>query len=154
MQKSFHILTAPDVPPLPETQVRILEELADKVFIAHPHSGSIHLVFTDDAHIRELNATFRGKDYPTDVLSFDLGGEALPDLEMVNSEIYISLERAQKQASEQQVRCIEEIARLLVHGLLHLAGYDHDTLEKLHIMESTTDGFLQKADLSAVPENP
>ena len=154
MQKSFQILFSPNVIPLPEAQVRILEELADKVAIAHPLSGSLHLILTDDAHIRELNATYRGKDYPTDVLSFDLAGGDLPDLEVVSGEIYISLEQAQKQASEQQVRCIEETARLLVHGLLHLAGYDHDTPEKLRFMESETDGILQKADLPAVPETP
>ncbi len=112
-------------------------------------SGPVQLVLTEDESMRNLNASYKGKDRTTDVLSFDLGipPADLPDLAEVGGEIYISLEQARLQAAEQNVPLIEELARLLVHGLLHLAGYDHDTPESLCFMERATDGFLREVDL-------
>lgn len=79
-------------------------------------------VISDDRELRTLNATFLGHDHPTDVLSFPMG-EAGDDL----GEIIISAERAEAQAAEFGHDRVDEIQILMLHGLLHLAGMDHET---------------------------
>jgi probable rRNA maturation factor len=78
-------------------------------------------LITGDAELRKLNRQFRGKDYATDVLSFPaLDGEGLGD-------IAISLARARAQAREFGHTTEQEIRILMLHGVLHLAGMDHET---------------------------
>ena len=92
----------------------------------------IDIVFTNDKEIKELNSTYRSKNKPTDVLSFSqTEGE---DFEFVESlgDIIISLDTAKKQAKQYKVTFEEEVLRLLMHGMLHLLGYDHvDVPEKV-----------------------
>lgn len=83
---------------------------------------SATIAFVSDKKIRELNRQFRGIDKATDVLSFpsDAPDENLGD-------IAISLETAASQAKENELSLDDEIAQLILHGLLHLSGYDHET---------------------------
>jgi len=78
------------------------------------------VAFVSDARIRELNRRFRGLDKATDVLSFPSDDNDLGD-------IAISVDRAEVQAKENGMTFDEEVAQLLLHGLLHLSGYDHET---------------------------
>jgi probable rRNA maturation factor len=82
--------------------------------------GAVTIVFTDDAGIRDLNARFRDQDRATDVLAFPL-----PDEDGYLGDVIISLERARAQAPRFGNDREAELARLIVHGLLHLLGYDH-----------------------------
>ena len=94
-------------------------------------SAEVSLVFVDDQEIQILNKTYRQKDQPTDVLSFPLwDGEEEASGEILLGDIVISLETAQRQAEEYGHSLEREIAYLMVHGLLHLLGYDHLTLKK------------------------
>ncbi|HEV2446461.1 MAG TPA: rRNA maturation RNase YbeY [Candidatus Sulfopaludibacter sp.] len=77
-------------------------------------------LITGDADLRRLNRDFRGKDYATDVLSFPTPGRRLGDLA-------VSLARARAQARDFGHSAEAEIRILLLHGLLHLLGYDHET---------------------------
>jgi probable rRNA maturation factor len=86
------------------------------------------VVFVSDAAIRKLNRQFRGKDYATDVLSFPSHSESFEtDAEANLGEIVISLDRAQTQAKENGLNGVNEVQQLMLHGLLHLCGYDHET---------------------------
>ena len=125
------------------------EELTQSVARSHDLQGPVSLVLIDDELMRELNGQFRSKDRTTDVLSFDLGPLPAPQGadEMVCKEIYISVEQARRQASDLGVSQSEELARLFVHGLLHLSGWDHETDEKLHAMEKETDAILARVGL-------
>ena len=86
------------------------------------------IVFVSDAAIRKLNREFRGEDYATDVLSFPTKAE---DFERENQsnlgEVVISVPRATVQAKQNGLRFSNEIEQLILHGLLHLCGYDHET---------------------------
>lgn len=81
-----------------------------------------HCLITGDERLRELNRTFRGKDKPTDVLSFPSAG--IPGF---LGDIAISADRAQEQAGERGHTIEQEISILLLHGVLHLMGHDHET---------------------------
>jgi probable rRNA maturation factor len=84
--------------------------------------SSVTIAFVSDRKIRELNRQFRGLDKPTDVLSFpdDNNSHNLGD-------IAISAETAARQAKENGLTFESEISQLMLHGLLHLSGYDHET---------------------------
>jgi probable rRNA maturation factor len=78
-------------------------------------------LLADDAHLQQLNRDFLGHDHPTDVLSFP-NTTLKPEL----GEIAISMERAAAQATEFGHTCIQEVKILLLHGVLHLTGFDHE----------------------------
>src|SRR2546423_12365916 len=86
------------------------------------------VVFVSNAAIKKLNRQFRGKNYATDVLSFPTKAE---DFETDNQsklgEVVISVERAAAQAKENRLAFSNEVRQLILHGLLHLSGYDHET---------------------------
>ena len=90
---------------------RYFNDLAQEIL---PGQGAVCLI-TSDAELQELNRKFRGKGYPTDVLSFP------PD------DIAISFDRAAAQAAELGHTVEDELRILMLHGLLHLAGMDHET---------------------------
>jgi probable rRNA maturation factor len=89
-------------------------------------SGQVTVLLTTDATLRDLNRRFRGKDRATDVLSFSSTNPA-PGPEKTAGDVAISVETARKQAAEQGHVLGVELRVLILHGLLHLAGYDHET---------------------------
>ena len=95
---------------------------AEKALKAIGHGGtSATIAFVSDSGIRKLNRQFRNIDKATDVLSF-------PADEPENlGDVAISVETAAKQAKENGLEFNDEIAQLILHGLLHLSGYDHET---------------------------
>jgi len=90
----------------------------------------ITFIITDNNYIRTINRDYRKKDSPTDVISFAYREDPFPGIEDVQEElgdIYLSIERAREQAEEYGVTLADELKRLIVHGMLHLLGYDHET---------------------------
>ncbi|HMD69527.1 MAG TPA: rRNA maturation RNase YbeY [Chitinivibrionales bacterium] len=87
-----------------------------------PFKQKTHVILCSDRAIQKLNAMFRHKDRPTDVMSFNY------DETDLLGEIYISLQRARAQAKEYRVTYANEVQRLFVHGMFHLLGYDHETV--------------------------
>lgn len=84
----------------------------------------VSVLLVNDAAMRRLNHRYRGIDRTTDVLSFPQG--PFPAAPLFLGDIVISLPQARRQAYEYQTPFKRELARLLVHGLLHLLGYDHE----------------------------
>ena len=85
------------------------------------------VAFVSDRQIQVLNKRFRGLNRPTDVLSFPTHDEFVASPTLNLGDIAISVERAESQASENGLAFDQEIAQLILHGLLHLHGYDHET---------------------------
>jgi len=117
--------------------------------------AEISLVFKDDDGIQELNKEYRGKDMPTDVLSFALLEAGEDELTIIDGEeelllgdIIISLETAWRQAQEYNHSLEREIAYLMVHGLLHLLGYDHMTDEDQKVMRRREEELLEAVGLT------
>lgn len=106
-----------------------------------PGDPEISLVLCDDAFIQSLNAQYRGKDKPTDVLSFAQG-----DPEILG-DIVISLPAAARQAEAAHWTLENEVALLGVHGLLHLLGYDDETEAGAWEMQRKTEAALREAGI-------
>ncbi len=101
----------------------------------HPSEVEVSIVFVDDSQIAELNREYRGLDSPTDVLSFPMDDPGIPGDEPVPlGDIVISLETVEREASDSR-GFLNYLALLVVHGLLHLLGYDHETDEDAEVME-------------------
>jgi probable rRNA maturation factor len=96
---------------------RVLRELGE--------SGQVSVLFTGDAEIRALNRKFRGLDHPTDVLSFPWASPA--GQRRYLGDIAISVPTARRYAKKAGWPLAEELRFLLLHGLLHLLGHDHET---------------------------
>lgn len=112
--------------------------LDDLLFDNSLGEGEVSLIITGDDELERLNREYRGKEGPTDVLSFPY---LEPDEEKTEQgedfavgDIYISLDRAISQAEEAGVKVEMEIALLAIHGLLHLAGYEHDSESDAEVM--------------------
>jgi len=91
----------------------------------------ISILLLDDPQIRELNREYRGKDRPTDVLSFPMSDASTENIQpQLLGDIVISVETAEKQAQKRKCPLYKELCILLVHGTLHLLGYDHELSKK------------------------
>ena len=127
------------IDPLLKTDCEALKRIATDISQSYTMPTAVRLIFVADDYMAHLNSAYRDKKGTTDVLSFDLG--STPG-QPHSGEVYISLPQARHQAVEQGVPELEELARLFVHGLLHLAGWVHDTPEQLTAMERETEIFL------------
>jgi probable rRNA maturation factor len=112
--------------------LRALVALAERVMAgeATPEGTALAILVTGDEEVREMNRAFLGIDEPTDVLSFpDEADDFVVGMadEPLLGDIAISLPTARRQAAEAGHPLDAEVAHLLVHGILHLAGYDHVT---------------------------
>ena len=119
--------------------------------------AQVGIVVTDDETVRELNRRFLGLDEPTDVLSFGLTGAeeapfALPPEEAASlGEIVIAYPTALRQAEEAGQAVEAEVAHLLVHGLLHLLGYDHRRPDEEGPMRRREEEVLAGLTISVGP---
>ena len=96
------------------------------------HNTEVSILLTGDKDIRLLNKEFRKIDQPTDVLSFPQSQDEDPPIpgEKILGDIAVSLDTAKIQANEHGLVLKEEIILLLIHGILHLLGYDHEASEQ------------------------
>jgi probable rRNA maturation factor len=110
----------------------------------------LSILLTDDPHIQEMNASYRDKEQPTDVLSFSQDeGETFVMPVPILGDLVISLETAQRQADERNHPVAAEWRILLVHGLLHLLGHDH-----IGSIERTEMAQAENSLLAALPSHP
>lgn len=118
-QRKIKIETS-DYQSFAETAVKTIKEARGK---------ELSIAFVSDRKIKELNKIFRDKNLTTDVLSFPYEPDQYDYLETENflGDIVISLEQAKRQASENNLTLELEIKQLILHGILHLCGYDHET---------------------------
>lgn len=107
----------------------------------------ITVICTDDAAMQELNSTHRGKDNPTNVLSFPLltEGEDVPaGLPLLLGDVIMGFETMCREAGDQDITLVAHVAHLVTHGVLHLLGYDHLEDEEAEKMEQLESDILMK----------
>lgn len=115
--------------------------------LGHPGAG-LSLLFAGDDRLRDLNFKYRGKELPTDVLSWRYG-EAGGGAGLLG-ELAVSLDRARAQARENGWDLRTEVLRLMAHGCAHLAGYDHETATEEREMKAVETGLLAAVGLREI----
>jgi probable rRNA maturation factor len=127
--------------PLPEARTlpsrrafgRVLER-------AGAHTGLVNLILADAAEVRRLNRQFLGRDRPTDVIAFDY--METPQEGSIWGDVFVSAEAALEQAQEREIPVGEELARLFLHGCLHLLGYRDRARSDRTRMRRTQESLL------------
>jgi probable rRNA maturation factor len=141
-----HILVTIDEAFAEHVAAETLEKLALRVLDAEGAAvGELGIVVTDDETVRRLNREYAGDDHATDVLSFSLreGEEFVtPDGVAPLGEVIVSYPTAVRQAGEAGHPVQDEVAHLLVHGILHLLGYDHLEDGEAAAMREREDALL------------
>ena len=112
-------------------------EEAQSSKLADINTIELSIMLTDNATIRELNNEYRLKDKPTNVLSFPLTENTLVPLDgfLALGDVVVALETIQEEAKQQDKTFPDHYTHMLVHGLLHLLHYDHETDEDAEVME-------------------
>jgi probable rRNA maturation factor len=129
--------------------VGMIEALARRALEAEG-VAELSVLITDDETLRRLNREYAGEDKATDVLSFSQReGEEFPEAEGATplGEVIVSYPTAERQAREAGRSTEEEVAHLLVHGVLHLLGYDHAEPEEERRMRAREAEILGQGEL-------
>jgi probable rRNA maturation factor len=114
---------------------QLLRAAAKRPEIASTATGEVAVVLADDVRLRALNAQFRGKDRPTNVLSF-------PDTAVPLGGMAIAFETISREAIAQKKPIIRHSKHLILHGFLHLLGYDHNSARAARLMEGLEVAIL------------
>ncbi|MBS3740908.1 MAG: rRNA maturation RNase YbeY [Candidatus Cloacimonetes bacterium] len=101
----------------------------------------LNIVLTNNERLQELNKKFKDIDRPTDVLSFSFDEDEV-EVEPLLGEVYISLEKAKEQSQKYDVTLQNEVERLMVHGILHLIGWEHQSEKDAKKMFSKIESYL------------
>ncbi len=114
------------------------EKIANAAVLPVHKNSEVSITLIDDKQIHKLNKQYRGIDKPTNVLSFELGDDVLL------GDIFISLDTVKREAKAAHISVEEHTAHMIVHGMLHLQGYDHIKDKDAKIMESKEIKILEK----------
>ena len=125
--------------------INILTETVELAKLKFPKQAELSLVLAGDKTLQSLNSQWRDKDKPTNVLSFPgrdiaIGEEA----GLVLGDIIISLETAKREAALENKDFNDHLSHLIIHGFLHLFGYDHETDKEAEQMESLETRILNE----------
>ncbi|MDR3518660.1 MAG: rRNA maturation RNase YbeY [Azospirillaceae bacterium] len=118
----------PDLAAHCEPIIHAVFSKAELPALAVGRAAEMGLLFSDDAVVQELNRHYRGQDKPTNVLSFALleGGQATdPEIPLLLGDVILGYDTVAHESQEQGKRLIDHTIHLVVHGVLHLLGYDH-----------------------------
>lgn len=137
----------PEWPDISDIVENVKEALAEHlVFQKFKGPVEISLVLADDQFIQGLNRDYRDKDKPTNVLSFPQDPE--PDSAMINlGDVIMAHETIIKESKTQKKSFAEHVTHLVVHGILHLLEYDHETDEEAKEMETLEIRILERLDI-------
>lgn len=105
-------------------------------------AGDVTVVLADHAAVRQLNVDYLGHDYDTDVLSFWLGDDAAPEDAPLEGEVYVDLDTAAERHGEFGMSFEDEALRYVLHGVLHLCGYEDASPEEKAEMHRLEDRYL------------
>ncbi len=115
--------------------------------LAYQPGSELSLLFADDAVVRDLNRNWRDQDKSTNVLSFPGGDESGPVYGPMLGDIVFAFETVGREAEEGEMPFENHLSHLIVHGILHLFGYDHQIEEDAEVMEALERRILAKLNI-------
>lgn len=140
-------ITVQNIHPTCRIKKKEIGDLVRKVLKSEGINLTVDLIFVDDDFMKRLNREFTRRRKTTDVLSFGMKEGKNVGVEYSNlGDIYVSLDQAKRQAREYSVSLKEETRRLVIHGLLHLLGYDHKNKRQAKIMKEKEEAYLNLGD--------
>ncbi|NJL50804.1 MAG: rRNA maturation RNase YbeY [Blastochloris sp.] len=123
----------------------VVERAAGAAFAAvrqAPAQAEVSIALIDDAAISKLNRDFRGNDQPTNVLSFPASPLKVPGAPTLLGDVAVAFETTAAEAAADAKSIADHLAHLVVHGVLHLMGYDHIDTEDAELMEAAERDIL------------
>ncbi|OGU56065.1 MAG: rRNA maturation RNase YbeY [Ignavibacteria bacterium GWF2_33_9] len=130
----INIFNETNFKPVPRKKIQYI---ANKIFVDNNFSNaSINIIILNNEDLKKINKEFLNHNYYTDVISFRLEDDPL------ESEVYISIEKAEENARGYKVSLTNELLRLVAHGTLHIVGFDDDTKEKRDEMHKLENFYI------------
>jgi rRNA maturation RNase YbeY len=123
---------------LPDINTKLISAWLQQIAVAENETiKRINYIFCSDEYLLEVNRNYLQHDYYTDIITFDLS-----ETEVIESDIYISIDRVQDNANQYNANTQTELLRVIAHGLLHLIGYNDKTEDEQTIMRNKEEACL------------
>ena len=117
----------------------LLKRWIKQVALKHSmETGDLNIIFCSDEKLLEINRQFLGHNYYTDIITFDYCAD-----EVIEGELYISIDTVKTNAIEYKQHFLDELHRVIIHGVLHLCGFDDHSNKQKHIMREKEDEALE-----------
>jgi rRNA maturation RNase YbeY len=117
---------------------QIYKNWIKSIIVSHDaNCGNINVIFTDDNQILDINKKFLNHDYFTDIITFNYNQNS-----SISGDIYISVDTVKSNANKYSVTFIKELNRVIIHGILHLLGYNDHTEEEIIVMRNAEESSL------------
>ena len=132
----FHTI---DVDPRLKQKRALKRWINDCVLAENKKPGDINVIFCSDDYLLEMNRAHLDHDYYTDIITFDFTNK-----EVISGDLYISLDRVQDNAFQNQIKPHKELYRVIIHGVMHLCGYKDKTNSDALLMRLQEEKCLRK----------
>ena len=137
MNISFNFLVKTSLP-----KRQLLKSFINDIFISEKKKAkSLNYIFCPDEYLLEINKTYLGHNYFTDIITFDL---TEPGSKMIEGEIYISIDTIRENTKRFETTLSKELNRVIFHGVLHLCGYKDKTITDQSVMTEKENYYLDK----------
>jgi probable rRNA maturation factor len=125
----------------PEVEATVISAANEIISEYHLELGYINVVFLSDDELLKMNVEYLGHDYYTDIITFNYAENP----KRIEAELYISIDRVKENAETNHVSFNEEMIRVIIHGTLHLAGFDDQTDAEKTEMRRLEDQYIKSA---------
>ena len=102
------------------------------------NQGELSVIFCSDDYLLSLNKTYLNHDYFTDIITFSYNKEGI-----VSGDLFISVDRTRENAEKNNVSISNELARLVIHGMLHLCGFNDKSQEEINVIRNKEEEYLK-----------